>query len=123
MKIKKIKDWKETTKVLLFRIWLAGAVALFVGWTPIGGGENSSPYFLYKLILTLAIGLFITNIIIMGPVKRMMFNLPTKQRFKDPLVKRVLENLLHVFAMIGIVILIWLTYAGINKILELFNIY
>lgn len=123
MKIKKFKDWKESTKVLLFRVWLAGAIAFFIGWTPIGGAESSSPYFIYQLIIALAIGLFITNIILMGPVKRMMFNLPDRKRYKEPVLKRILENLLHVVAMILLVILVWLTYAGINSVLELFNIY
>lgn len=122
MKIKRFKDWREETKLMLFRIWFAGAVALFIGWTPIGGGENPSPTFIYQLIFMLALGLFISNILVVGPVTRLMFNTPRKNRYEDPVIKKILENILHFFAMIFIVILIWLSYFGINSLLELIGL-
>src|SRR5690554_2635 len=119
MKIKKFKDWSEETKLLLFRIWFAGAVALFIGWTPIGGGEIEDPTFVYQMVFMLSLGLFITNLLVVGPVSRLMFDTPSKNRYEEPVIKRILENILHFFAMILIVVLIWLSYYGINTFLEI----
>ncbi len=123
MKIKHFKDWKDQTKVFLFRIWLAGAIAFFIGWTPLGGGENPNAFFVYQLIFTLALGLFITNMLIMGPVKKMMFNLPNKNRYQAPLFRRIIANILHFMAMVLIVVMIWLSYAGVNQVFGFFGIY
>lgn len=125
MAIKKIKDWSDETKALLIRMWAAGAVALFIAWTPVGGGEIEGDAFLFPLIFMLALGLMVFNTIVINPVVKGMFRTRMdKRKYLDtPLFDRVIKHLLHFVEMVFIVILIWLSYALINITLGLFGVY
>lgn len=118
MKIKPFRDWNENTKALLIRAWAAGAVCFFGAWGR-QGADGSNLYSL-NLIGGLIFIIIAADWILVNPVIRMAFNTKpkngpgVKQEKKSPL-KILGQSLFHIFQVTTIVIIIVLTYYGLNR--------
>ena len=119
MKFKRFKDWKEETKVLILRMWMAGAVMFFMAMDAIGGAYQDGIGWFIRIISLLVVGLFLTNLFIVNPVERMMFNVHNnaKKHFEKNLLIRFTKHLIHLVHMLIIVLLILLSYMLINQLL------
>jgi hypothetical protein len=73
MKLKKFRDWREDTKILLLRAWIAGAVCFFGAWGRSGSEVVGAAYSL-DLIAGLILILLIADWIIVNPIIRMGFH-------------------------------------------------
>lgn len=116
MKIKKFKDWKEETKLFLFRVWVAGMVCWLMAMSPVGGGDQDLNDAFIQMVITNTLGLFAANVFVINPIARMMFNIKYKSRFDKKLFYRIGKNLAGFLAMLFIVIMIAMTYALFNTI-------
>ncbi len=109
----------DKAKTVILKFWLAGAVYFFIGWGT-GLGEYA---FVIDFVFILAVALFIAFRVIYNPIVRLMFDVKEYNHREQSLTKRVFENFRDFFLNVLIMIIITLTYSGINALINLiFNL-
>ncbi len=109
--ISKKRFFNEERMANIFRWWCASAVYYFVGWGTNLGRQDT----VIDMVFFLGIAIGITEMVLVNPVIRHMFNTKEFANFrKKSLKERVTYRLVTIFKAMLIVTLVVLTYDIIN---------
>lgn len=99
---------------LFIRWWAAGAVYFFIGWGTSLGNQQSLIDFAFTLGVVIGLG----NILILDPVLRMLFNLPSNRPpGSNTFSQRISDYLVELIKSVFLVIVVALIYMVINDTL------
>ncbi|GHV92645.1 hypothetical protein AGMMS50268_31480 [Spirochaetia bacterium] len=113
MKIKKSLFRSDSIKVLLLRMWAAGAVCFFGAWGRAGAEEVGQAYSL-NLIAGLIVLLVICDWIIVNPLIRYAFKKRPPAKPDKKVWRIFLEGLLHIIKITAAVLFIVGVYYLLN---------